>query len=322
MAGLPSFSTSDKQDGEAAFTRDADIWWGNCTGAPSFCAAIKKEFQHRVTTDGYSASVTTVRMPADGQAASTAPASQQKKRKRAAAANDPNQQWVRGVDAGAIKQAQLDGRLVAVDPGRRSIFTAAVHDREGLEQDLQADSPIPSQRYPRFSWSNKRWHEVSGTNEHNAKSRKWLQDAPALHANLLSTPTAKVADTEAFGQHIRHRLQHAVAVQRHFSKPCHRKLRRKRKIRRQKALQEVCNTISLHRSKRVVAFGDAKFSSSSKGLAPTPTSSLRRHLGNTCRVCDVDEFRTSMLCCACHRAMVGMPIPGKLLALQQLPFTI
>ena len=171
MAGLPSFGTSDKQDGEAAFTRDADIWWGNCTGAPSFCASIKKEFQHRVTTDGYSASVTTVRMPADGQAASTAPASQQKKRKRAAAAVDPNQQWVRGVDAGAIKQAQLDGRLVAVDPGRRSIFTAAVHDREGLEQDLQADSPTPSQRYRSFSWSNKRWHEVSGTSEHNAKSR-------------------------------------------------------------------------------------------------------------------------------------------------------
>ena len=261
-------------------------------------------------------------MPVDGQAASTAPASQQKKRKCAAAADDPNQQWVRGVDAGAIKQAQLDGRLVAVDPGRRSIFTAAVHDRDGLEQDLQAISPTLSQRYRSFSWSNKRWHEVSGTNEHNAKRRKWLQDAPALNANLLSTPTAKVAGTQAFGIHIKHRLQHALAVQHHFSKARHRKLRRKLKIRRQKALQEVCNTISLHSSKTVMAFGDAKFSSSSKGFVPTPTSSLRRHLGTTCKVCDVDEFGTSMLCCACHRAMVGMPIPGKLLALQPLPFTI
>ena len=195
MAGLPTYNSADKVNGEPAFTRDADKWWGDCTGAPSFCASIKKQFQYRVATDGYSASVTTISMPADGQAASTAPAGQPKdrKRKRGAAVDDPNSQWVRGVDAGAIKQAQLDGRLVAVDPGRRSIFTAAVHDRDGLEQDLQAVSPTLSQRYRSFSWSNKRWHEVSGTNEHNAKSRKWLQDAPALHANLLSTPTAKVA---------------------------------------------------------------------------------------------------------------------------------
>ena len=167
-----------------------------------------------------------------------------------------------------------------------------------------------------------RWHEVSRSKEHKAKSDNWLQDAPALRANLLSTPTPKVADTQAFGNHINHRLQHALSVQQHFTKPCQCKLRRKRKVRQQKALQEVCNTISLHSSKTVVAYGDAKFSSSSRGLAPTPTCSLRRHLGTTCTVCDVDEFRTSMLCCECHRAMVGMPIPGKLLALQQLTFAI
>ena len=258
---------------------------------------------------------------ATGSQAAASASTRQQKRKRAAD-TDPNQQWVRGTDAAVIKQAQLDGQLAAVDPGRRSIFTAAVHNREGMEQHLQAASPTLSQRYRTFSWSSSRWHEVSGSKEHKAKSDKWLQDAPAIRANLLSTPTPKVADTHAFGSHIHHRLQHALAVQQHFTKPCHRKLRRKRKIRQQKALQEVCNTISLHSSKTVVAYGDAKFNSSSRGLAPTPTSSLRRHLGTTCTVCDVDEFRTSMLCCACHRAMVGMPIPGKLLALQHLPFAI
>ena len=39
---------------------------------------------------------------------------------------------------------------------------------------------------------------VSGSKEHKAKSDKWLQDAPALRANLLSTPTPKVAGTQAY----------------------------------------------------------------------------------------------------------------------------
>ena len=220
---------------------------------------------------------------------------------------------MRGTDAAVIKQAQPDGRLVALDPGQHSIFTAAVHDREDMEQHLQAASLTLSQRYRTFSWSNSRWREVSGSKEHKAKSDKWLQDASDLRANLLSTPTPKVADTQAFGIHINHRLQHALAVQLHQAVPSQAE-----EEKENQAPESTAGGLQLHSSKTVVAHSDAKFSSISRGLAPTPTSSLRCHLGTTCGFCEMEELHTSMLCCACHKAMVGTPIPGKLLALQKL----
>ncbi|KAL3142401.1 hypothetical protein ABBQ38_002736 [Trebouxia sp. C0009 RCD-2024] len=334
VPNLPTFSTKG-DNGEARFTQDDDKWWRQCTGAPAFCDSIKKKFAHRVSTDGYSASVITrrpLRQPVP--AAPSRPPKRKRGTSDAADCVDPNKQWVRGVDAEAIRQVasstnpQQEGYLVALDPGRRSIFTAVVHDPNpnvDSQQHLQDPQPHSLDKYFSLSWSNKRWHEVSGSNESKAKSKHWLQEAPAVQAALLSTPSPKTASTQAFGQHIQHRLQHADAVLSHFLRPRHCKLRRKRKMRYQKALQEVCSTISQGNRNTIVGYGDARFHSSSKGLAPTPTTALRRHLGTTCRVCDVDEFRTSMLCCACHRPMVGMPLqpmlsPGELLAPQQLIF--
>ena len=314
---LPNFSTAKGSNGEAQFLQDADRWWGAYTGAPSFCTSIKKEFHHRIQTDGFSASILTI--PLSTQSATAA-----HKRKR----QPTDQGWVRGMEAGVIMQAQQTGHLVGVDPGRRAIFTAAVHTDTAAAHlgDTHLDQTT---KYRTFSWSAKRWHEESGSNERKQKAKTWLEEEPLLHQAMLNTPTPKVATVQLYTAHILHRLQHAEAVGDFYSKPKHRKLRRKAKIRRQKALQKACNDISLRSHKTVVAYGDAGFSCSSRGLAPTPTSSLRRKLGNTCRVCDVDEFRTSMLCCACHNTMTGMPLvprvsdrgckhprPGELLALQ------
>ena len=235
---------------------------------------------------------------------------------------------MRGVEAGVIRQAQQTGHLVGLDPGRRAIFTSAVHT--ATAQAHLGDAQLShSHKYKICSWSAKRWHEESGSNERKQKAKAWLEEEPVLHNAMLQTPTPKTASVQLYTLHITHRLQHTDAVVDFYSKPKHRKLRRKAKIRRQKALQKVCNSISLGNHKTVVAYGDAGFSCSSKGLAATPTSSLRRKLASTCRVCDVDEFRTSMLCCACHQKMSGMPLiprvsdrgcdhprPGELPALQ------
>lgn len=317
-ARLPNFSTVAGSNGERQFSLDADKWWNDYTGAPSFCETVHRKFANRIVTDGYSASVV-ITMPAPP--VMPAPSARPAKRKRVAQSNvsaEADQAWIRGITADSLKQARMKGdRMVGLDPGRRDIFTAVIH-QEGAEQHLQSAHPTKSDKYCSLSWSNKRWHEVSGSKEHSAKSTYWLQANPVLHNALLQTPTAKVASERAFCAHIAHRMQHAAAVAQHFSQPCHRKLRRKRKIRQQAALQQACNTISERKRTTVVAYGDAKFASSSKGLAPTPTSSLRRQLARTCKVCDVDEFRTSQLCCACHRVMPGMRIPGELPPLHKL----
>ncbi|KAL3133951.1 hypothetical protein ABBQ32_008398 [Trebouxia sp. C0010 RCD-2024] len=249
VPNLPTFSTKG-DNGEARFTQDADKWWRQCTGAPAFCNFIQKagtpvhnqkKFAHRVSTDGYSASVTPRRLLR--QPVSAAPSRPRKRRRGtsdAADCVDPNKQWVRGIDADAIRQAasceypQEQGHLVALDPGRRSIFTTVVHDPHGdSQQHLQDPQPAPLDKYFSLSWSNKRWHDVSGNNESKAKSKHWLQEAPAVQAALLSTPSPKTTSVQAFGQHIQHRLQHANAVLSHLLTPRHRKLRRKRKMRYQ-----------------------------------------------------------------------------------------
>ena len=75
------------------------------------------------------------------------------------------------------------------------------------------------------------------------------------------------------------------------------------------AMASMCNSITGGKADTIVAYGDAKFACSGKGNEATPTTSVRRRLGTQCRVYDVDEFRTSKLCCACHSEMAGMPLP-------------
>lgn len=328
-AKLPNFSTAKGSNGEAQFIIDADKWWNDYTGAPSFCEekSVRRRFAHRIATDGYSASIATTKdapTPAPAAAVPTARASKRKRGAQSATPDEAEQVWLRGITADSLSQARQRGdHMVGLDPGRRDIFTAVYH-HEGAEQHLQEAHPADHNKYRSISWSKQRWYEVSGINEHIAKSNYWLKETDEsrrLHQALLQTPTAKVANEQAFCEHITHRMQHAASATRYFRQPCHRKLRRKRKIRRQAALQQACNTISCYRHSTIVAYGDAKFASSSKGLAPTPTSSLRRQLANTCRVCDVDEFRTSKLCSACHRAMLGMRIPGELPPLHKLQCT-
>ena len=296
---LPNYSP----EGEANFVRQAHLWWSNFTGAPAFCAKLGRPFANRVVTDGFSASVV---MFKKDESAAAQPARRQK-RKRVEPLED-SQAWVRGMTATAVNDALRQGHhLVGVDPGRRAIFTAATYS-ERAEQHHRDRHISHTDKYSTSSWSAKHWHEASGTNEHKGKADRWLQERPQLKAILLATPSHKTSSVASFCAYIAYKLEHAAAYRNFYGKPCHRKLRRKTKMRRQAALQKACNVISKGSKDTVVAYGDAHFSHRTKGLAPTPTSSLRAQLARTCKVVDVDEFRTSVLCCACHQPMRGMPI--------------
>ncbi len=105
-------------------------------------------------------------------------------------------------------------------------------------------------------------------------------------------------------------MQHTAAAQTHFGDRRHRQLRWRSFIKRQQAYTAICKEITGGSKETVVAYGDAKFSSSCcKGNPSTPTVSLRRKLGHCCQVYDTDEFCLSKLCCACKTAMDGMPLP-------------
>ncbi|DBB04692.1 TPA: hypothetical protein ACH3X1_012746 [Trebouxia sp. C0004] len=167
-----------------------------------------------------------------------------------------------------------------------------------------------SEQVRNLSWSCSRWQEASGITFRLQKAELWISRKPALAAALKATPTAKVASSAQFLQHIRHRMQHTAAAQAHYGDRRHRQLRWGSFIKRQQAYSAICKTIGGGNSDTIVAYGDAKFSSSCcKGNPSTPTVSLRRKLGHCCQVYNTDEFRISKLCCACKTAMDGMPLP-------------
>ncbi|KAL3147188.1 hypothetical protein ABBQ32_002690 [Trebouxia sp. C0010 RCD-2024] len=317
-AGIANVPSLGSQTGAKEFVRHQEWWWNQFTDCINFSKRSqrsRRRFHFQVQTDGISVSVLMFQpFPEPPTQVNTATAATptppapppRKKRKlqqqdNRAAAGD----WVQGLpDRHLVRPA----RIVGLDPGRKALFTAVVHSQQAAD-GLQGGRPC-QHKYKSLSWSCSRWQEASGIKYRTLKTRLWISRKPDLDAALLATPTAKVASSAQFLNHIRHRMQHTAAVQTHFGDRRHRQLRWRSFIKRQQAYSAICKEISGGSKDTVVAYGDAKFSSSCcKGNPCTPTVSLRKKLGHCCQVYDTDEFRTSKLCCACKTAMDGMPLP-------------
>ena len=289
MGNLSKDSCSD-------FTAREDHWWRIFTSSPQFCQQIKRLFAHQLNTDGVSVGVVTFKK----QQAQPPPPAKSKKRKHNA--SKPSA-WVQGLPANTPITA---ARIIGLDPGRNSLFTAVIHE-EHATNHLQAPQPIKHQV---LSWSRSRWQEVSGIKHAKLMRELWIHDDPTVMENLLDTPTPKAATTVAFGRHIFYRLTHMPATVTHYGARKYRQLRWSLYMQKQRAMASMCNSITGGKRDTIVAYGDAKFACCGKGNEATPTTSIRKKLGAACRVYDVDEFRTSKLCCACHHAMAGMPLPS------------
>ena len=237
-----------------------------------------------------------VESPAASSTTPSAPQASKKRRRQEQSVIE----WVQSLpDRHLVQPARI------VDPGRKALFTAVVHSQQAAD-GLKEQRPC-EHKYESLSWSCSRWQEAAGIKYRLHKIDLWMSRKLGLNAALLATPTAEVASSAQFLLHICHRMQHTAAAQTHFGD---RQLRWRSFIKRQQAYSAICKEISGGSSDTVVAYGDAKFSSSCcTGNPSTPTVSLRRKLGNCCQVYDTDEFRTSKLCCACKTAMDGMPLP-------------
>lgn len=160
-------------------------------------------------------------------------------------------------------------------------------------------------RFETTTWSSSRWQEESGCKHANKKTADWLQADPDMQGVFESMPTAKVGSVAALQTHILYKTQHMPLIQSHFLTKQHTGLRWRSHRKRQAAMDNMCNAIVGKRCQKkqltLVGFGNAGFTSAG------PTQALRRRLRSRCHLYDVDEFRTSMLCCACHQGMTGMP---------------
>ena len=159
-------------------------------------------------------------------------------------------------------------------------------------------------RYDTVTWSKSRWQEESGQKHCSTTTAAWMQADPALQYVWEELPSAKVATNAAYEEHLQHRVLHLPVTQSHFCVKQYRALRWRTYRKRQPAMAKMCSCTTGNRRNTIVGYGDASCNSNS------PTASLRRRLHSLCCVYNVDEFCTSMLCCACHQAGMTSPLQG------------
>ena len=148
-------------------------------------------------------------------------------------------EWVRDSSDRNIGQIH---RVVGLDPGRKSLFTAAIHSQSAA--DSLQEQRSHETKYSTLSWSSNRWREASGINYRVHKTQLWFCKDFNLKAALEETPSAKVATVPLFMEHVQYRMQYEAAAVTHFGDRRHRQLRWRTFIKRQQAYSAICKAIS------------------------------------------------------------------------------
>lgn len=172
-------------------------------------------------------------------------------------------------------------RVVAIDPGR--IDLASCVDKEGNQMHV----------------SNKEYYAMAGIPRRRNIQKKLLTRAKLedINAKISSAKTASFAKYKA---HVHYILQHLHALAGFFDTEQQKMLRLDAYRMKKRALDRICQMITLGDPHTYVAFGAAAFSSSSPGSAPSPGGAIKKRLReHTDHVVDFNEYLTSQMCPAC-----------------------
>jgi hypothetical protein len=180
--------------------------------------------------------------------------------------------------------------LVALDPGLRMLFVGC-NDK---------DNTI-------INCSGKSYYHDTGVNRINDKQRRYYLKNPEVLSYFRNMPVGKTNDIVQFCKHLTYCLEKLDKVLEFHYNISFRKWHFTKYILEQKKMNELCKLISKkehinEQSKVVVGFGDWSNPNDSiiKGHRRGPVLKLKRHLRKWCKVLDVNEFRTSKLCCKCY----------------------
>jgi hypothetical protein len=117
----------------------------------------------------------------------------------------------------------------------------------------------------------------------------------------LSQHDSRATSLDAFKEYLRVRFRVQEALYAYYARPVHRIHRwwnwRDRRRSEDRFVQRVIETFG---SDAVLAYGDWSSGYAMPGLAPTPTTGLRRRLAQKLHVVLVSEYRTSKTCSRCH----------------------
>jgi len=189
----------------------------------------------------------------------------------------------------------------AIDPGKKAIGTWVEQsgDKHGVEDN--------EFQYMHGDVSSGEWIFMSGQKQYTKKMSKRTKEGCLGWSECPSLKTEVEADlVEAIGYRVA--LLPAMHDLR-FKDLWLQKQRMRKFVKRQSALETVvarfCGTANKVKQKEnvVIALGDADLRGNMRGLPPVMSTTWVKHLMRCTMVVMVNEFRTSKLCCGCHKVM-------------------
>ena len=189
----------------------------------------------------------------------------------------------------------------AIDPGKKAIGTWVEQsgDKHGVEDN--------EFQYMHGDVSSGEWIFMSGQKQYTKKMSKRTKEGCLGWSECPSLKTEVEADlVEAIGYRVA--LLPAMHDLR-FKDLWLQKQRMRKFVKRQSALETVvarfCGTANKVKQKEnvVIALGDADMRGNMRGLPPVMSTTWVKHLMRCTMVVMVNEFRTSKLCCGCHKVM-------------------
>ena len=228
-------------------------------------------FGNRIITDGYSVSVLrkVACNSADGE-----PRELSKFPKSCEAAE------CRCVDSDTVK--------VGVDPGMTDVVTTA--SSNGTTRSV----------------SSAHFGEMAGYNTSRRRTDKWNRETEEQAKLIPSSKVASLSDIEA---HIRGYLEVLPKLLMHRATRGYRAMRFMRYVRKQKAIETVCDVVAPRDKFVVVGFGN--WNNNGQGIkrhCSGPVAEIRRALKRRRNVLytNIDERNTSCKCHGCHERLVNM----------------
>ena len=189
----------------------------------------------------------------------------------------------------------------AIDPGKKAIGTWVEQsgDKHGVEDN--------EFQYMHGDVSSGEWIFMSGQKQYTKKMTKRTKEGCPGWSECPSLKTEVEADLV---KAIRYRVALLPAMHRlRFKDLWLQKQRMRKFVKRQSALETVvarfCGTANKVKQKEnvVIALGDADLRGNMRGLPPVMSTTWVKHLMRCTMVVMVNEFRTSKLCCGCHKVM-------------------
>ena len=278
---------------------DADLW-KECFAVKSIGRG-RKHFAHSIKTDGISVSAT-VEIPRAGDPMP----SKGHKRKKAVKQREKEATVVCRENVLRRCQESLPDRIVAIDPGCNAPFTGVVYDARAVCTVGDVDK-VP---FETVQWSSGKYQHERGNAYRNWQMRRWTEACPDLKTFNQTIPTAKTASLDAYSDRISTVL-HTLPLLMDFyvHKRRVRRCRWHSFMKHQRSIEQmvadITGTASHHDQEDVlVAYGNASLNNV-RGAKPVLQQGLRRRLRRRCLFVDIDEFRTSKLCCSCLCSMRG-----------------